>query len=177
MHRRMRAVFRGRMGKHGSVILKMGGKQFVEPATPAARKKRQPDARNSSPAGCHRITGLPVKRSVAGEQRKSAGQQKNHAPMNAHARALATTYAWHSRPGCGAGGHPARLLGQHGRDARDPHRQDACATSFVIRHSRSRRFLMNKILRKSDDYFVAHLSDWFRNAKRNKKKSLPLNKI
>jgi len=38
----------------------MGGGQFMGPVTSAARKKRQPIARNSSPAGCHRITGAPV---------------------------------------------------------------------------------------------------------------------
>jgi bilirubin oxidase len=35
---------------------------------------------------------------------------------------------WHSRLGCGAGGHPARRKSSR-RDAYWPHRQDACATS------------------------------------------------
>ncbi len=62
----------------------MGGGQVEQPATPAAREEAPADyanradcaQANSSPAGCHRIPGH---RSVAGEQRKSAGQQENHA--------------------------------------------------------------------------------------------------
>jgi len=43
---------------------------------------------------------------------------------------------WHRRLACGASGHLARCLvlirGINGRDARCPHRQDACATGFGI---------------------------------------------
>jgi len=56
----------------------------VQPAISSARKKCQPNTQEGSPAGCQR-----GHRSVAGEQRKSAVQQENHAAMKAGAPAMA----------------------------------------------------------------------------------------